>query len=38
AEALRQWGGQPAQELEGQPENVTFSLPKALRIDVKAVD
>ncbi len=29
---LRQWGGDIAIELEGRPENVTFSMPKELRL------
>ncbi len=29
---LRQWGGDVAIELEGRPENVTFSMPKELRL------
>lgn len=29
---LREWGGDVAIELEGRPENVTFSMPKELRI------
>ena len=29
---LRQWGAQVAQELEGRQENVTFSMPKELRL------
>ncbi|WP_313550968.1 4-hydroxy-3-methylbut-2-enyl diphosphate reductase [Pseudomonas sp.] len=33
---LKAWGASEGLELEGQPENITFSLPKELR--VKAVD
>ena len=29
---LREWGGDVAIELEGRPENVTFSMPKELRL------
>lgn len=29
---LREWGAQVAQELEGRQENVTFSMPKELRL------
>ncbi len=29
---LREWGGDVAIELEGRPENVTFSMPKELRV------
>ena len=29
---LQKWGANMAQELEGRPENVTFSMPKELRI------
>lgn len=32
---LRQWGGQPAEELVGRPENVVFGLPRPLRAVVK---
>jgi 4-hydroxy-3-methylbut-2-enyl diphosphate reductase len=28
---LREWGGRPANEVEGRPEKVVFALPKALR-------
>ena len=31
-EQLQQWGASLAQELEGRPENVTFSMPKELRL------
>lgn len=31
---LREWGGDVAIELEGRPENVTFSMPKELRVRV----
>ncbi len=34
---LQDWGGQVPDELAGIEENVTFSLPKALRIPVKQV-
>ncbi|WP_227429248.1 4-hydroxy-3-methylbut-2-enyl diphosphate reductase [Psychrobacter sp. I-STPA6b] len=34
---LQEWGGQLPSELEGIEENVTFSLPKALRIPVEQV-
>ncbi len=36
-EALRDLGGDAVISLDGQPENITFSLPKALRIPVKQV-
>ena len=29
---LREWGAQVAQELDGRQENVTFSMPKELRL------
>ena len=29
---LREWGGVQARELEGDPENVTFALPRELRV------
>ena len=29
---LREWGASEAQELNGEPENVTFALPKELRV------
>ncbi|MFO0450600.1 MAG: 4-hydroxy-3-methylbut-2-enyl diphosphate reductase [Pseudomonadota bacterium] len=32
---LREWGGEPAQELPGRPENVIFGLPRPLREVVK---
>ena len=35
-EQLREWGAVGAEELDGRPENVTFSMPKELR--VRAVD
>ncbi|MEZ5461971.1 4-hydroxy-3-methylbut-2-enyl diphosphate reductase [Dokdonella sp.] len=35
-EQLRQWGAGQVRELEGKPENVTFALPKELRINVVA--
>ncbi len=31
-DCLRGWGAQMAEELEGRPENVTFSMPKELRV------
>lgn len=31
-ERLRNWGAQMTEELEGRPENVTFSMPKELRM------
>jgi 4-hydroxy-3-methylbut-2-enyl diphosphate reductase len=31
-EQLQSWGASMAQELEGRPENVTFSMPKELRV------
>jgi len=31
-ERLREWGGADVRELEGDPENVTFALPKELRV------
>ena len=31
-EQLRQWGAQQEQELDGCPENVTFSMPRELRL------
>jgi 4-hydroxy-3-methylbut-2-enyl diphosphate reductase len=31
-DCLRSWGAQMAEELEGRPENVTFSMPKELRM------
>jgi len=31
---LAAWGGEPPEELAGRPENVVFSMPKALRIPV----
>ncbi len=34
-DGLRELGAQSPVELEGRPENVTFSLPRELRIDVK---
>ena len=34
-DGLRQLGADAPIEVAGQPENVTFSLPKELRIDVK---
>jgi 4-hydroxy-3-methylbut-2-enyl diphosphate reductase len=32
---LREWGASEAQELNGEPENVTFALPKELRVVVQ---
>jgi 4-hydroxy-3-methylbut-2-enyl diphosphate reductase len=29
---LREWGATGAEELDGRPENVTFSMPKELRV------
>lgn len=34
---LQQWGGQMPNELDGIAENITFSLPKALRIPVEQI-
>ncbi|MGH8435980.1 MAG: 4-hydroxy-3-methylbut-2-enyl diphosphate reductase, partial [Pseudomonas sp.] len=34
-ERLREWGAVGAQELDGRPENVTFSMPKELRVIAK---
>lgn len=34
---LASWGGEEPVELEGRPENVVFSMPKALRIPVKSL-
>jgi len=31
-EQLREWGATGMDELEGRPENVTFSMPKELRV------
>ena len=31
-ECLRGWGAQMAEELDGRPENVTFSMPSELRV------
>ena len=31
-EQLREWGASGAEELDGRPENVTFSMPKELRV------
>lgn len=36
-ERLGEWGGQPPEELAGRAENIVFSMPKELRIPVKAV-
>ncbi len=35
-ERLREWGATSVRELDGKPENVTFALPKELRINVVA--
>ncbi|XOZ33460.1 4-hydroxy-3-methylbut-2-enyl diphosphate reductase [Halomonadaceae bacterium KBTZ08] len=35
---LREFGGQTPDELEGEEENVVFSMPRALRIPAKEVD
>lgn len=35
---LQQWGASPPQELNGREENITFSLPKELRIKVEEVN
>ena len=35
-ERLRSWGASEVRELEGKPENVTFALPRELRINVIA--
>jgi 4-hydroxy-3-methylbut-2-en-1-yl diphosphate reductase len=35
-ERLKAWGADGVRELEGKPENVTFALPKELRINVVA--
>ncbi|SFN20490.1 4-hydroxy-3-methylbut-2-enyl diphosphate reductase [Dokdonella immobilis] len=35
-ERLRSWGASEVRELAGKPENVTFALPKGLRINVVA--
>ncbi|MBC9252245.1 4-hydroxy-3-methylbut-2-enyl diphosphate reductase [Pseudomonas alcaligenes] len=31
-DCLKEWGASEAQELDGRPENVTFSMPKELRV------
>jgi len=31
---LREWGADDVQELDGEPENITFALPKELRVVV----
>jgi len=31
---LREWGAGDLQELDGEPENVTFALPKELRVQI----
>jgi len=31
-ERLKEWGADGTDELEGRPENVTFSMPKELRV------
>jgi 4-hydroxy-3-methylbut-2-enyl diphosphate reductase len=33
---LREWGAERVRELEGEPENITFALPKELRLRVVA--
>ncbi len=38
ASALTQWGGELPVELDGRPENITFSLPKELRISSIQID
>ena len=38
ASALTQWGGELPVELDGRPENITFSLPKELRISSVQID
>ena len=38
ASALTQWGGEFPTELDGRPENITFSLPKELRISSVQID
>jgi 4-hydroxy-3-methylbut-2-enyl diphosphate reductase len=38
ASALTQWGGELPLELDGRPENITFSLPKELRISSIQID
>jgi 4-hydroxy-3-methylbut-2-enyl diphosphate reductase len=38
ANALTQWGGELPTELDGRPENITFSLPKELRISSVQID
>jgi 4-hydroxy-3-methylbut-2-enyl diphosphate reductase len=35
-EKLREWGAAEVRELDGEPENVTFALPKELRLKVVA--
>ena len=30
---LREWGAEPARELEGRQENITFSMPRELRLE-----
>jgi 4-hydroxy-3-methylbut-2-enyl diphosphate reductase len=34
---LREWGGELPEELDGRPENITFSMPKELRIPTRSV-
>ena len=36
-DGLSALGANPAVEVEGRPENVTFSMPRELRIDVKNI-
>ncbi|HCV39367.1 MAG TPA: 4-hydroxy-3-methylbut-2-enyl diphosphate reductase, partial [Pseudomonas sp.] len=31
-EQLKAWGATGAEELDGRPENITFSMPKELRV------
>lgn len=38
ASALTKWGGEVPIELDGRPENITFSLPKELRISSIQID
>ena len=33
-ERLREWGADRVENLSGEPENVTFALPKELRLSV----
>ena len=34
--SLREWGATRVRELEGEPEDITFALPKELRLRVVA--